>query len=189
MPSNGSCEGAGIVSGPEDFAVPALRSIFRRSRAGSAALLHDRQTRRLPSRAMTDFSAFVAPPPSGEPHTEAIDAASACLDRFTAAFNASDMRGMDAELHFPHAMLSGAQRLDWAKPGQHPPDFFDELKAAGWSRTQYEKKEPVLVSNDKVHFVVTYTRHDATGTVLSTHVNLWIAVRADGRWGIALRSY
>jgi hypothetical protein len=142
---------------------------------------------------MTDLHAFVAPPPSSKPEAqaqaEAIDAASACLDRFTAAFNASDAAGMDAELHFPHLMLSGAQRLDWASPGQHPADFFDQLKAAGWARTQYEKKEPVLAGSDKVHFVVTYTRRDAAGAVLSTHINLWIVVRAGGRWGIALRSY
>jgi len=140
---------------------------------------------------MTDLHAFVAPPPSSKPQAqaEAIDAASACLDRFTAAFNASDAAGMDAELHFPHLMLSGAQRLDWASPGQHPADFFDQLKATGWARTQYEKKEPVLAGSDKVHFVVTYTRRDAAGAVLSTHINLWIVVRAGGRWGIALRSY
>ncbi len=139
--------------------------------------------------ASPDFSAFVAPPPSGEPHAAAIEAASACLDRFTAAFNAADTHGMDAELHFPHVMLSGAQRLDWVGPGQHPPGFFDALKATGWARTQYEKKEPVLVGNDKVHFVVTYTRRDAAGAVLSTHVNLWIVVRTGERWGISLRSY
>ena len=138
---------------------------------------------------MTDFSAFVAPPPSDAPHAAVVAAASACLDRFTAAFNASDTRGMDAELHFPHTMLSGAQRLDWPAPGRHPADFFDTLKAGGWARTQYEQKEPVLVSHDKVHFVVHYTRRDAAGAVLSTHANLWIVVQAEGRWGIALRSY
>ena len=138
---------------------------------------------------MTDFSTFVAPPPSDEPNADAVEAASDCLDRFTAAFNASDTRAMDAELHFPHLMLSGAQRLEWAEPGQHPHDFFDKLKASGWSRTQYEKKDAVLVSNDKVHFVATYTRRNDAGVVLSTHCNLWIATRVDGHWGIALRSY
>ena len=111
----------------------------------------------------SDFSAFVAPPPSGEPRAAEVDAASACLDRFTAAFNASDTSGMDAELHFPHVMLSGAQRLEWAEPGQHPHDFFEKLKATGWALTRYEKKEPVLVANDKVQFVVTYTRRGGRG--------------------------
>jgi len=36
---------------------------------------------------------------------------------------------------------------------------------------------------------VTCTWRDAAGAVLSTHVNLWIVVRIDGRWGIALRSH
>lgn len=116
-------------------------------------------------------------------------AASACLDRFTAAFNAGDLAGMDAELHFPHTLLSGAQRLVWDSPGQHPPDFFTQLRATGWASTRYESKEAVLASADKVHFVLTYTRRHASGEVLSTHHNLWIATRLDGRWGIALRSY
>ena len=139
--------------------------------------------------ARSDFSAFVAPPPSGESHAAAGDAASACLVRLSAAFSASDTPRMDAQLRFPHVMLSGAQRLDWVGPGQHPPGFFEALKATGWARTQYEKKEPVLAGNDKVHFVVTYTRRDAADAVLSTHVNLWIVVRTGERWGISLRSY
>jgi hypothetical protein len=96
---------------------------------------------------------------------------------------------MDAELHFPHTLLSGAQRLVWDSPGQHPPDFFEQLRATGWASTRYESKEAVLASADKVHFVLTYTRRNASDEVLSTHHNLWIVTRLDGRWGIALRSY
>lgn len=116
-------------------------------------------------------------------------AASDCLDRFTAAFNAGDLAGMDAELHFPHTLLSSAQRLVWDGPGQHPRDFFEQLRATGWASTRYESKEAVLASADKVHFVLTYTRRNASDEVLSTHHNLWIVTRLDGRWGIALRSY
>ena len=96
---------------------------------------------------------------------------------------------MDSTLHFPHVMLSGAERLVWPNAGQHPADFFEKLKASGWQSTQYETQEPVLVSHDKVHFVVTYTRRAADGSVLSRHKNLWIVTRINGQWGIALRSY
>jgi len=120
---------------------------------------------------------------------EAIREASACLDRFTERFNACDTAGMDGELHFPHVMLSGADRLEWQAPGSHPADFFEKLKASGWRCTRYQSKEAVLTSADKVHFVVTYTREDGAGMVLSTHRNLWIATRVAGRWGISLRSY
>lgn len=138
---------------------------------------------------MRDLARFVTPAPSVDTDAELIAAAAACLDRFTDAFNVCDTAAMDGELHFPHAMLSGATRIDWPAPGQHPADFFDTLKATGWARTRYLAKDPVLVSADKVHFVVVYTRDDAAGNVLSTHRNLWIATRVAGRWGISLRSY
>lgn len=137
---------------------------------------------------MNDFAKFVAPSTGyvGEPSASE---ASDCLDRFTHAFNACDLGGMDAQLMFPHIMLSGAERLEWTDPGQHPADFFDRLKASGWVETEYLRKEVVLASADKVHFVVAYTRKNAAGEVLSTHENLWIVVRASGSWKISLRSY
>lgn len=137
---------------------------------------------------MTDFlhsvSTGIAPPDAA-----AIAQARAVLDRFTAAFNAQDAAAMDRELHFPHTMLAGAQLMTWRSPGQHPPDFFESLRATGWAYTRYEAREVVLASAAKVHFVVTYTRRDRDGQVLSTHCNLWIVTRVDDRWGIALRSY
>jgi len=135
---------------------------------------------------MSDLLSFFNAPPAATADTAS---AEACLDRFTAAFNACDVAGMDAELHFPHTLLSGAQRLEWASPGQHPADFFDTLRATGWARTRYESKQPVLASGDKVHFVVAYTRRNARGETISTHHNLWVVTRREGRWGIALRSY
>lgn len=115
--------------------------------------------------------------------------ASACLDRFTAEFNACNLAGIDSELHFPHFMLSGAKCLEWHTAGQHPEDFFAKLRSIGWSYTQYESKEAILVSPDKVHFIVAYTRRDKQGQILSTHRNLWIVIRVAAKWGIVLRSY
>lgn len=138
---------------------------------------------------MSDFAKFIEPQHSAEPDPELIHAASKCLDRFTACFNACDTDGMDGELHFPHIMLSGSERLVWREAGQHPIDFFAKLRASGWHHTQYEAKEPVLVSRDKVHFVVTYSRRNKSGVILTMHKNLWIVTRVSGKWGISLRSY
>ena len=138
---------------------------------------------------MTDFLDFLSRSGivASAPHV--IGPASACLDRFTAHFNVCDPVGMDAELHFPHVLMSGADVVVWDAPGEPPSDFFDTLRASGWRETRYETKEPVLASEDKVHFVVTYTRRAEGGVILSTHQNLWIVTRKSGRWGIALRSY
>ena len=96
---------------------------------------------------------------------------------------------MDSELHFPHVMLSGSARIDWQAPGQHPAKFFDTLRGTGWHQTVYEFKQPVLVAQDKVHFVVAYSRRDALGNILSSHANLWIVICIAKKWGICLRSY
>ena len=138
---------------------------------------------------MTDFSNFVNPQTSSTKASLLVEGASACLDRFTAAFNSCDSEHMDSELHFPHVMYSGAEFLVWDQSGQHSDDFFTKLKSSGWSKTQYERKEPVLVSANKVHFVVEYTRRDVNGLTLTTHTNLWIATLKDGKWGIVLGSY
>ena len=125
----------------------------------------------------------------GNEHRHAIDAAEACLDRFTARFNAKDAAGMDRQLHFPHVILAGARVTVWHSPGQLAADFFENLAAAGWSHSAYEAREPILVSPEKVHFRVRYSRRARGGAVLSEHENVWIVTMIDGRWGIAVRSY
>jgi hypothetical protein len=137
---------------------------------------------------MNDFNSHETA--SMEAATEAATvAATACLERFHDAFNAGDLAGCDAELHFPHTLLSGPHRLLWDAPGQLPAHFFDSLRATGWVHTQSEARTPVLVSADKVHFVVAYTRRGAANEVLGAYRNLWIVTRCAGRWGISLRSY
>lgn len=125
----------------------------------------------------------------GHDADEALAQATACLDRFTDAFNACELAGMDAQLHFPHVMLAGGKLLTWASPGQHPPDLFDALKATGWTCTVYVERHAVLVLPGKVHLRVVYDRMGADGRRLSRHDNLWVVTCVDGRWGIALRSY
>jgi hypothetical protein len=135
---------------------------------------------------MNELHALAIPEGSGSVDTTA---AAAVLSRFTAAFNAQDLAGMDAELNFPHTLLSGPHRLEWDGPGQLPADFFKSLQATGWARTQTESATPLLASPDKVHFLLDYTRRNAAGEVLDRYRNLWIVTRSAGHWGIALRSY
>lgn len=139
---------------------------------------------------MTDFLAFVSTPQSESPsRMEADGPAVECLQRFTEAFNQCDVNAVDGQLHFPHTMLCGPDVLVWQTAGQHPDNFFEWLSASGWRETRYESIEPVLVSSDKAHMLVTYVRLGEAGQVLSRHRNLWVVVKREGRWGIVLRSY
>ena len=113
-----------------------------------------------------------------------------CMSAFSERFNARDLAGMDAQLHFPHVILSGEKLVIWERPGQLPATFFDDLTATtGWDRSLYQRQQPVLVGPNKVHLLVEYTRNRRDGSVIGRHQNLWIVTHQDRRWGIKLRSY
>jgi hypothetical protein len=138
---------------------------------------------------MTDYTKIFHPAGNDTSGEIIVAAAESCLDGFTACFNNRDRVGMDAYLHFPHVLFSGAEWLVREKPGQLPADFFDTLVKSGWEKTVYEAKEPMLVSAEQVHFRVRYTRRATDGRILTEHENVWIVTRINDRWGIALRSY
>lgn len=118
-----------------------------------------------------------------------ITAATATAEAFTAAFNARDLAGMDAALHFPHVILDGEKLIVWKTPGQLPATYFDDLAASGWRRSTYHSKQAVLAGQRKVHLLIEYSRDDAEGRPLSRHANLWIVTFENGRWGVKQRSY
>lgn len=138
---------------------------------------------------MSASSIFV-PAGDGIDHDGMVRAALATADAFTERFNARDLAGMDALLHFPHVILSGEQLIVWDAPGRMSTGFFEDLaRTTGWDRTVYVERRPVLVSARKVHLVVEYTRNRADGSVVTRHQNLWIITHDAGRWGIKQRSY
>jgi hypothetical protein len=138
---------------------------------------------------VTDYSTFFKPASGPESAAELIAGATGCIDAFTERFNEQDLAGMDALLDFPHVMYSAEELLVWERPGQLPSDFFEKLVSTGWAESVHESKTPVLVSPNKVHFLVRYTRRRADGSVITSHENLWIIVKARGKWRVALRSY
>ncbi len=109
------------------------------------------------------------------------------LDRFTEAFNRRDAAAMDATLHFPH-FFPGTPPIVWEHSGSLPPEFFPKLVTSGWAFSRYIRREIVLCSAERVHFLVEYERCRADGTVLNKQAAVWIVARIEGRWGIQARS-
>ncbi|MGL1937350.1 MAG: hypothetical protein OCD01_20160 [Fibrobacterales bacterium] len=120
---------------------------------------------------------------------EMISGALECLEKFGDAFNTCDLAGMDNQLHFPHTLISGEKSIIWGKPGQLPSAFFDDLKAQGWGYTEVIYQKPILVSTNKVHFNVKYTRNRTDGSIISEHENIWILTLMNDNWKILIRSY
>jgi hypothetical protein len=113
----------------------------------------------------------------------------AVLDSFTSAFNRQDVAGMDATLHFPHVFVfSGKKMVIWQAPPSQDAEFFANLVASGWAFSRYTKKEVVLATEERVHFLVEYDRCRADGSVQSKQAAIWIVACIDGRWGLQIRS-
>ena len=125
--------------------------------------------------------------------SESVDQAMASFERWNAAFNARDMDGMIAEMHFPHRRLSGENEFQvWmadddfrATRGEN---MTASLNAQGWDHTATTSIEAVQSSANKVHLAIIQSRRRADGTEYNAFPTLWIFTRIDGRWGVQFRS-
>lgn len=107
------------------------------------------------------------------------------------AFNARDVEGMLARMHFPHVRLAGASLHVWESgeefaAGQER--MTAQLAAEGWARTDNVSVEVVHASEDKVHLSLRNARVDADGNVYQAFDALWIFTLIEGRWGVQFRS-
>lgn len=112
-----------------------------------------------------------------------------CLEEFSNCFECEDLLGMDSCCHFPHYLLSGNEVIYWETKGALPQEFFESLKQSGFKKTVVTRREPILVSENKVHFLYSYYRESISGEIMSKHDNVWILTRINGKWGIQVRSY
>ena len=125
--------------------------------------------------------------------SDSAEQAKASFERWNAAFNARDMGGMIAEMHFPHRRLSGENKFEvWrtaddfrATRGEN---LTASLSAQEWDHTATTSIEAIQSTDDKVHLAINQSRRKADGTEYNAFPTLWIFTRIDGRWGVQFRS-
>ena len=113
----------------------------------------------------------------------------AVLDFFT-AFNAGDVDGAVATLNHPHLFMTPGGGFSVAEsPADGPrPDFDRMRRDEDWHMSTIDALEPSIVTRNKVHFELTFTRWHPDGTRYWTVPALWIVTRAGDHWGIQVRS-
>lgn len=124
-----------------------------------------------------------------EPARDAIiREALAPLDAFMAALNAGDEAGVNAAFHFPHVRIAGGTVTVFPDPGDYRLEGFLARAGDGWAESRWNRRRPVHVAADKVHFDVRFSRHRADGSLIAAFDSLWVVPRIGGRWGIQARS-
>ena len=122
--------------------------------------------------------------------TETVAAARrAVLDFFT-AFNAGDVDGTVATVNHPHLFMTPDGGFAVAEsPDDGPRPDFDRMRAEeDWHMSTIDALEASIVTRNKVHFELTFTRWHPDGTRYMTVPALWIVTRTGDDWGIQVRS-
>lgn len=114
-------------------------------------------------------------------------------DRFMATFNARDIAGHEATLHFPHVRIaSGAVTVipraggDWMK--QSFERLIAEFIAEGWDHSAWADRRIVQCDATKAHMLTTFVRYRADGSELSRFDSLYVIEYKGGVWGVTARS-
>ena len=68
------------------------------------------------------------------------------------------------------------------------PNFDQMRQRENWHMSTIDALEASIVTPDKVHFELTFTRWHPDGTRYWTVPALWVVTRAGDHWGIQVRS-
>ncbi len=125
--------------------------------------------------------------------SDSIEQAKATFERWVTAFNARDMEGMIADMHFPHRRLSGENKFQVWETGDDYRATRGEnttvsLNAQAWDHTVATSIEVVQAGVDKVHLPINLSRRRTDGSEYHGFPSLWIFTRIDDRWGVQFRS-
>jgi len=111
------------------------------------------------------------------------------LDEYMATFNAKDLKGWEDTYQFPHYRLAGGKMSVLEKAGlQDSAKVFGELQKDGWDHSQWDHRNIVQASADKVHVDTRFSRFRADGRLIGHYESLYILTKENGRWGVKFRS-
>ena len=114
-------------------------------------------------------------------------AARAALDAFLVDWNRSDLAAIQEHLSFPH-ITHGPGRLLIAQEEGEFEQNFAALRAQGWQRSSFDNFEVLQVSENKVNFLVDFTRYRSNGEILSTGQVFYVVSKQEDGWGMQYRS-
>ena len=121
----------------------------------------------------------------------AVAGAMGVTDQFLATFNDGDAPGHAATLAYPHIRLASGGVLLWETAGDAVARMelaMPALREQGWHHSNWDHRNVIHSSDDKVHLDVQFTRYRADGSVIGVFPAVYVVVERDGRWLIQCRS-
>lgn len=111
------------------------------------------------------------------------------LDEYLTTFNAKDLTGWESTYHFPHYRLASGKMSVLEKAGlRDSARVFGPLQKAGWDYSQWDRRNIIQASENKVHIDTKFTRYRTDGRKVASYESLYVLTKETGKWGIKLRS-
>jgi hypothetical protein len=109
------------------------------------------------------------------------------IDDFFRAFNARDIEGCRKALHYPHMQIAGSDVSLLNDPESFQIDF-QALANEGWTYSTLDSCTMRQNCDEKVHFEIQLSMHQANDSRYATYQALWVVTKQDETWGIQCRS-
>jgi hypothetical protein len=109
------------------------------------------------------------------------------IDDFFAALNARDIERGRRTLHYPHVQIAGNDVAILESPTDLEIDF-QVLANDGWTYSTLDSCTMRHFCEEKVHFELQLSMHQANDERYATYQALWIVTCQNGVWGISCRS-
>jgi hypothetical protein len=109
------------------------------------------------------------------------------IDDFFAAFNARDIEGCRKALHYPHMQIAGSDVSLLNDPESFQIDF-QALANEGWTYSTLDSCTMRQNCDEKVHFEIQLSMHQANDSRYATYQALWVVTKQDEIWGVQCRS-
>jgi hypothetical protein len=109
------------------------------------------------------------------------------VDDFFSALNARDLERGRRTLHYPHIQIAGSDVSILQDPESFQIDF-QALAGEGWTYSTLDSCTMRQFCEDKVHFELQFSMHQANDSRYATYQALWVVTCLDGIWGIQCRS-
>jgi len=105
------------------------------------------------------------------------------------AWNDSDVEETSSHLNYPHLFLVRGNVAEAKGPGDLKPNFNRMQESENWGFSTFDSLKPSIITANKVHLEVVFSRWHPDGMRYRTVPGLWLMTKVDGHWGIQLRSY
>ena len=109
------------------------------------------------------------------------------IDDFFSALNAGDIERSRRTLHYPHIQITGCDTSILESPADFEINF-QALAADGWTYSTLDSCTMRHFCDEKVHFELQLSMHQANDSRYATYQALWIVTRQNDVWGIQCRS-